>query len=329
MTQAHDHDHASEGLGDHDHGDDHRHGHDHGHGHFGHVHAPASFGRRFALGVSLNIAFVVIEAVFGILGNSIALLADAGHNLSDALGLGVAWTAFALSRREPTSRFTYGLGGTSILAALFNGVLLLVVTGGLTWEAITRFFEPQPVSGKTVMAVAACGILLNGFCAWLFASGRKSDLNMRGAFLHMAADALVSLGVVIGGLAIVLTGRQWIDPLVSLVINGVIVWGTWSLLTGSLAMSLSAVPSNIDLAKVRAFLCGLPGVASVHDLHVWSLSTTETALTCHVVMPGGHPGDEALAFFAKELEAHFGISHATLQTELEEPSGEHLAGCHG
>ena len=329
MTQAHDHNHASEGHGDHDHGDDHRHGHDHGHGHFGHVHAPASFGRRFALGVSLNIAFVVIEAVFGILGNSVALLADAGHNLSDALGLGVAWTAFALSRREPTSRFTYGLGGTSILAALFNAVLLLVVTGGLTWEAITRFFEPQPVSGKTVMAVAACGILLNGFCAFLFASGRKGDLNMRGAFLHMAADALVSLGVVIGGLAIVLTGRQWIDPLVSLVINGVIVWGSWSLLTGSLAMSLNAVPANIDLAKVRAFLCGLPGVASVHDLHVWSLSTTEIALTCHIVTPGGHPGDEALARFAKELEAHFGISHATLQTELEEPSGEHLAGCHG
>ncbi len=277
----------------HDH--QHDHGHDHGHaGHvscrMGHVHAPANFGKAFAIGVALNAAFVIIEVVFGLASHSVALLADAGHNLSDALGLGVAWAAVILAKRKPTSRFTYGLGGTSILAALFNAVFLLLVVGGLTWEAIQRFSEPQPVAGKTVMIVAACGIVLNGFCAWLFASGSKGDLNVRGAFMHMAADALVSLGVVVGGFVILMTGWHWIDPVMSIAINLVIVGGTWSLLTGSLTMVLNAVPPSVDIAKVRTFLLGLPGVTGIHDLHVWSLSTTETALTCHLVMPGGHPG---------------------------------------
>lgn len=326
---AHDHEHAHH---DHDH-EGHGHaGHDHGraghsHGGIGHVHAPASFGRAFAIGVALNAAFVVVEVVFGLLGNSVALLADAGHNLSDALGLGVAWAAVMLAKRRPTSRFTYGLGGASILAALFNAVFLLIVTGGLTWEALRRFLEPEPVAGTTVMVVAACGIVLNGFCAWLFASGRKGDLNVRGAFLHMAADALVSLGVVVGGLVILLTGWHWVDPVMSLVINAVIVWGTWSLLTGSLGMALDAVPPGTDLAAIRTFLLGLPGVTGLHDLHVWSLSTTETALTCHLVMADGTSLDAALEPAAEGLEERFGIGHATLQPERS-PSEAHLAAMH-
>jgi len=265
--------------------------------------------------------------VYGLASHSVALLADAGHNLSDALGLGVAWAAVILAKRRPTSRFTYGLGGTSILAALFNAVFLLVVVGGLTWEAIQRFFQPEPVGGKTVMIVAACGIVLNGFCAGLFSKGSKGDLNVRGAFLHMASDALVSLGVVIAGFIILMTGWHWVDPMMSLVINAVIVWGTWSLLTGSLTMSLNAVPSNVDMAKVRAFLMGLPGVAALHDLHVWSLSTTEIALTCHLVTPDGLPSDETLFHAAKELNERFGIGHITLQPE-KAPSAAHLAAMH-
>ncbi|GLS20417.1 cobalt transporter [Labrys miyagiensis] len=306
----------------------HQHTHDHeGHSHGGHVHAPTNFGTRFALGVALNATFVVIEVVYGLLSNSVALLADAGHNLSDALGLGVAWAAVILAKRKPTSRFTYGLGGTSILAALFNAVFLLVVVGGLTWEALQRFSQPEPVAGKTVMIVAACGIVLNGFCAWLFASGSKGDLNMRGAFMHMASDALVSLGVVVGGLVILLTGWHWIDPAISIVVNVVIVIGTWGLLTGSLAMSLSAVPPGIDMEKVRALLLGLPGVSDLHDLHVWSLSTTETALSCHLVMPESPPSDEMLFHAAEELKEHFGIGHVTLQAE-KTPSEAHIATLH-
>lgn len=304
MSHTHDH-------GEHSHSD---HGH-HDHGSLGHVHAPANFGKAFAIGIALNVAFVVIEAVFGVISNSVALLADAGHNLSDALGLGIAWTAVILAKRKPTARFTYGLGGTSILAALFNAVFLLIVVGGLTWEAIQRFSQPEPVAGKTVMLVAACGIVLNGVCAWLFASGSKGDLNVRGAFLHMAADALVSLGVVAAGLVILLTGWQWVDPAVSIAINLVIVWGTWSLLTGSLTMALNAVPSGIETPKVEAFLKGLPGVTEVHDLHIWSMSTTETALTAHLVRPGAGLDDDLLADTAHELKERFNVHHATFQVE--------------
>jgi cobalt-zinc-cadmium efflux system protein len=288
--------------------------HDHGHAH---AHAPASFGRAFAIGIALNLGFVVIEALYGLLGNSVALLADAGHNLSDVLGLAVAWLGNALARRAPTERFTYGMRGSSILAALFNAVFLLVTVGGLSWEAIRRLGSPEPVAGKTVMVVAAIGILVNAVTAWLFASGRKHDINLRGAFLHMASDALVSVGVVAAGFLILLTNWLWIDPAVSLVINGVIIWGTWGLLRDSVGMSMAAVPAQIDPAAVRAFLVGRTGVAAVHDLHIWPMSTTENALTCHLVMPGGHPGDAFLHELAGDLAKGFKIVHATVQIEVD------------
>ena len=294
--------------------------HDHGghpHDHSAHAHAPASFGTAFAIGIALNLGFVVIEAVYGLLSNSVSLLADAGHNLSDVLGLGVAWLATVLARRAPTARFTYGMRGSSILAALFNAVFLLVTVGGLSWEAIRRLGSPEPVAGKTMMAVAAIGILVNGVTAWLFASGRKDDINLKGAFLHMASDALVSVGVVAAGLLILLTGWLWIDPIVSLVINGVIVWGTWGLLRDSVGMSMAAVPAQIDPAAVRTFLSARTGVVDVHDLHIWPMSTTENALTCHLVMPNGHPGDAFLHELCSDLAARFKINHTTVQIEVD------------
>jgi len=297
-------------------------GHDHAH-----LHAPVNFGRAFAIGLALNVGFVVIEVVFGFLSNSVSLVADAGHNLSDALGLGVAWTAAILGKQAPTRRFSYGLGGSSILAALFNAVLLLMVTGGLAWEAISRLFHPEPVAGATVMIVAACGIAVNGLCAWLFASGRKGDLNVGGAFMHMAADALVSLGVVFAGLVIAATGWLWVDPLTSLVVNAAIIWSAWSLLKSSLAMSLDAVPANIEIDAVRAYLASLASVVDLHDLHVWSLSTTETALTCHLVTPDGRFSDEMLSQTARELKEKFGIGHATIQLERA-GTACHLAEAH-
>ena len=293
------------------------HAHSHSHDHSSHSHAPADFGKAFAVGIILNITFVILEAVFGVISNSMALIADAGHNLSDVLGLVVAWVASILARRRPTARYTYGLRGTSILAALFNAIFLLVATGAIAWEAVLRLFNPQPVAGPTVMAVAAAGIVINGFTAWLFASGRKHDLNIRGAYLHMAADAAVSAGVVVAGLIIYLTGWLWLDPLVSLVIAVVIVAGTWGLLRDSVAMSLAAVPAGIDPAEVRAMLAGQPGVSRVHDLHIWSMSTNEVALTAHLVIPSGHPGDGFLHDVAAELKAHHGIGHVTLQVEID------------
>jgi cobalt-zinc-cadmium efflux system protein len=292
------------------------------------MHAPANFGAAFAVGIALNAGFVLLEIVFGIAGHSVALLADAGHNFSDALGLVLAWLATVLARRGPTARFTYGLGGSSILAALFNAVFLLVVVGGLSWEAIGRLFHPGPVAGKTVMIVAAAGIVINGICAWLFASGREHDLNIRGAFMHMAADAVVSAGVVVAGLVILLTGWLWLDPLVSLAINAMIVWGTWSLLRDSTAMSLSAVPPGIESGRVERFLAARPGVASIHDLHIWAMSTTQTALTVHLVMPGGHPGDAFIAELCRNLQERFAIGHATVQVETDEASACPLAPAH-
>jgi cobalt-zinc-cadmium efflux system protein len=260
---------------------------------------------------------VAVEVAYGLLSNSVALLADAGHNLGDVLGLAVAWLASALVKRAPSARFTYGLRGSSILAALFNAVFLLVIVGALSWEAIRRLGAPQPVAGKTVMIVAAIGIVINAVTAWLFASGRKDDLNLRGAFLHMASDALVSIGVVAAGLAILLTGWAWLDPIVSLFINGVIVWGTWGLLRESLGMSLAGVPAQIDPDSVRNFLSTRKGVAGVHDLHIWPMSTTEIAMTCHLVMPGGHPGDAFLHELAADLASRFKIDHATVQIEID------------
>jgi cobalt-zinc-cadmium efflux system protein len=330
MSHHHDHDghdHAhGQGHHDDDHHDDHdhddRHGDHHGHSHgAGHVHAPASYGKAFAIGVTLNIAYVIIEALYGFLSNSVALLADAGHNLGDVLGLLVAWVAMVLVKRAPSARFTYGLRGSSILAALFNAVFLLLTVGAISWEAIQRLGSPEPVSGATVMIVAAVGIVVNGVTAWLFASGRKGDLNVRGAFLHMAADALVSVGVVVAGLVILLTGWLWLDPIVSLAINAVIVWGTWGLLRDSVGMSMAAVPPQIDPAAVRSLLEKCPDVASMHDLHIWPMSTTEIALTCHLVMPGGHPGDAFIHGLAEQLAVRFKINHATVQIEVD----QHLA----
>ncbi len=312
-SHSHDHDHADHDHAGHDHGD---HDHDHGHHHGGgHVHAPANFGMAFAIGIALNMGFVVIEALYGFLSNSVALLADAGHNLGDVLGLGVAWLASELVKREPTTRFTYGLRGSSILAALFNSVFLLLTIGAISWEAIQRLGTPEPVAGRTVMIVAAIGIVINGITAWLFASGSKDDINLRGAFLHMASDALVAAGVVVAGFVILVTGWLWLDPIVSLVINAIIVWGTWGLLRDSVSMSMAAVPAQVDPEKVRAFLEARPGVASMHHLHIWPMSTTEIALTCHLVMPAGHPGDVFLHDLAIDLARRFKISHPTVQIE--------------
>ncbi|MEW6768273.1 MAG: cation diffusion facilitator family transporter [Pseudomonadota bacterium] len=291
----------------------HDHSH-HDHDHAGHVHAPKDFGRAFAIGVALNMTFVLVEAAYGFLSNSTALLADAGHNLSDVLGLLVAWIAAVLSKRPPTPRLTYGLRNTSILAALLNAILLLIASGAILLEAIQRLLHPEPIASMTVIVVAAIGIVINGATAWLFAGGRD-DINIRGAYLHMVADAALSFGVVLTGIGIMLTGCLWLDPAFSIVIVAVIVWGTWGLLRESTAMSLAAVPSMIDPASVRTYLCSLPGVASIHDLHIWPMSTTETALTAHLVTPGGNPGDAFLVEACHELNHRFRIGHATLQIE--------------
>lgn len=311
---SHDH----HGHRDHDHAS-----HEHGPGH-AHVHAPANFGRAFAIGISLNIVLVVAEAIYGYLGHSTALLADAGHNLSDVLGLVVAWGASIAAKRAPSGRFTYGLRASTILAALANAVFLLVATGAIGWEAILRLREPEPVAGVTVMVVAGIGILVNGFTAMLFAKGRKDDINIEGAYLHMAADAAVSLGVVVSAALIIWTGWLWLDPGTSLVICATILWSTTSLLRGSIDMSMAAAPRGTDLAAVRAFLLARPGVSAIHDLHVWPISTTETALTCHLVMPTG-TGDGFLIETAQLLKTSFRIGHTTLQVETHPGNGCALA----
>jgi cobalt-zinc-cadmium efflux system protein len=290
----------------------HKYGHDH---RTGHNHAREDFGTAFAIGVGLNVLVVLLEFGFGVFGHSVALIADAGHNLGDVAGLVAAWIAAVLVRRRPSARFTYGLRGSGVLAALFNAALLLVAVGAISWEAIQRLAHPEPVAGLVVTVVATLGIVLNGATALLFARGRRGDLNVRGAFTHMAADAAVSAGVVVAGLLILLTGWLWIDPVVSLLINIVIVWMTWSLLRDSARMSLGAVPDAIDPQAVRSFLEAQPGVTNVHDLHIWSIGTTETALTAHLVMPNQSAGDAFLHHVAKELEDDFSICHATLQIE--------------
>jgi cobalt-zinc-cadmium efflux system protein len=277
---------------------------------------PKDFGKAFAIGIGLNTGFVVVEIVYGLLANSMALLADAGHNFGDVLGLAMAWLATLFARRLPSQTHTYGMRRGTILAALANAVLLLVAVGAIILEAVRRLIEPADVAGGTVMWVAAIGIAVNGLTAWLFASGRKGDLNVRGALLHMAYDALVSLGVVIVGGLVLLTGWSWLDPLVSLAVAAVILLGSWSLLRDAVGMSLDAVPVGLRLSDVGAFLQQQPGVTAIHDLHVWPMSTTENALTCHCVMLGGHPGDDFLVRLAQELKAHFKINHATIQIEV-------------
>ncbi|MBF2035670.1 MAG: cation transporter, partial [Leptolyngbyaceae cyanobacterium T60_A2020_046] len=255
-----------------------------------HHHAPKTYTRAFQIGIGLNIGFVLIEAGFGWITQSLALLADAGHNLSDVMGLLLAWGASYLAQRPPSPVYTYGLRRSTILAALFNSMLLLLAVGGIAWEALRRLQDPTPVPGMTLIWVAGVGVVINTLTALLFFSGGKGDLNIRGAFLHMAADALVSVGVVLAGVAILLTGWLWFDPAISLVIVGVIVAGTWNLLREALGLILDRVPKHIEPLAVRTFLRELPGVAQVHDLHIWAMSTTETALTAHLVMPEGCPG---------------------------------------
>jgi cobalt-zinc-cadmium efflux system protein len=291
------------------------HSHAHGHGH-AHSHAPADFGRAFAIGTALNLAFVVVEAAAGFLTDSMALMADAGHNLSDVLGLLIAWGGAELAKRPASKRFTYGLRGSSILAALANALLLLVAVGAITLEAVQRLAAPPPVEAPVVIAVAAAGIVINLGTAMLFFRGRKGDVNIRGAYLHMAADAGVSAAVVVGGIAILLTGALWIDPVLSLLVVAVILWGTWGLATESLVMALHAVPRGIDAEEVERALAALPGVTRVHDLHIWPMSTTEAALTAHLVMPAGHPGDAFLVGLQHRLAHDFRIDHTTVQIEL-------------
>jgi cobalt-zinc-cadmium efflux system protein len=309
---GHDHDHAG-----------------HGHGGEGHHHAlPENMNKAFLIGIALNVALVIGEWAFGIAAHSLALLADATHNLGDVLGLLMAWGASVLAKRAPSERFTYGLRGTSILSALANATLLILVTGGLAWEAIQRFEDPQPVHGMTVIVVALVGVLVNGVSAWLFNSGRKSDINVRGAYLHMAADAATSLGVAVAGLVVLLTGWHWLDPAVTLALSAVILAGTWGLMRDAFKLALQGVPECVEISKVREFLSQLPGVTEVHDLHIWGMSTTENAMTAHLVVPGGHPGNTFLLEAAHEIEHRFSIHHATLQIELADGKACELAPAH-
>jgi len=268
------------------------------------------------VGLALNLGFVVAEVAFGATAHSLALLSDAGHNLSDVLGLLLAWIATALTQSAPTLRRTYGLRRSSILAALINAVVLLLVVGGITWEALRRLMHPTPVEGTTVMWVAAAGILINGVTALMFMSGRDKDLNLKGAYMHMASDALVAFGVVVAGLIMRLTGWLWLDPVVSLAIGAMITWGTWSLLSESANLALDGVPSGIDLQEIERYLLGQAGVVAVHDLHIWAMSTTEVALTAHLVKPDAALDDALLTHLCRELHGRYGIEHATIQLEL-------------
>lgn len=286
--------------------------HDHEHGH---SHTPPSNNASFAIGITLNLGFVVAEVVYGLAAHSLALLSDAGHNMSDVLGLLIAWGAIHIGKSLPTKRHTYGLRRSSILAALTNAVVLLIVVGGITWEAIGRIAHPEVVAGSTVMWVAAAGVVINTISALLFMAGREHDLNIKGAFMHMAGDAAVSLGVVFIGFAIRATGWHWLDPAVSILIGGVIVWGTWGLLRESVNLAMDAVPAGIDPHAVEAYLAGLAGVQAVHDLHIWGMSTTESALTVHLVMPQPPADDKFLHDVGHELHEHFEIGHITIQIE--------------
>ena len=280
-----------------------------------HNHVPRDFGPAFAWAIGVNAAYVLVEAGFGYISGSLALVADAAHNLTDVGGLVLAWGAVALSRRIPSARHTYGLGRTSILAALVNGVALMIAVGALAWEAIGRFSAPAEVAGGTVLWVALLGIAINAGTAYLFMRGREHDINIEGAFLHMAADAAVSGGVVLSALVIMATGWTWVDPVAGLVISAVIAWSAFGLLKSALHLSLDGVPEKIDKHAVEDWLMKQPGVASAHDLHIWPLSTTTTALTVHLVMPEGSPGDAFLDSVAHELEYRFSIEHATMQIE--------------
>ena len=304
-------------------------GHNHAaHGHAGHHHgAHDNFGRAFIIGIVLNLAFVIVETIYGFAANSMALLADAGHNLSDVLGLVVAYVGALLVKRRPSPRFSYGLKKSSILAALINALLLLVAVGGIIAEAIRRLIAPEPSSGTTVMAVAAVGIVINGLTALMFARGRHGDINIRGAYLHMVADAAVSAAVVVAGLAILLTGERWIDPVISLVIAAVILWGTWGLLVESTSMTLAGTPKNIESDQVARALEKLPGVVGTHHLHIWPLSTTETAMTVHLQVADEVDRDLILRQANAYIHQLFGIDHSTIQVERAVERGDDCDHC--
>jgi cobalt-zinc-cadmium efflux system protein len=290
------------------------HAHAHGHDHARRGHGDR-IGRAFAIGIAFNVCFVLVEWIFGVLANSLSLIADATHNFGDVLGLALAWGAAALARRPPSTRFTYGLRGSTILAALANSMLLLVATGGIAWEAIRRFRNLGAVDETTMIAIALVGVLVNAGSALLFMADRKTDLNIRAAYLHMAADAGVSLGVALAGAGMWITGWMWLDPAASLLIVTVIFASTWGLLRDAVKLALHAAPESIDPVDVRRYLLALPGVTEVHDLHIWGMSTTENALTAHLVMPAGHPGDEFYADVVHDIEHRFRIGHATIQIE--------------
>jgi len=301
------------------------HTHDHHHHGHGHHHAPRT--SAFVVGITLNCVFVLAEIVYGIKANSLALLADAGHNTGDVLALAMTWVATLLAKRKASERFTYGLQSASILAALANSLILMLAIGGISWEALQRFGSPETPMGTTVMIVAGVGVAVNGLSAWLFHDSGHHDINIRGAFLHMLMDAAISLGVVISGALILQTGWLWIDPLMSLLIVSVIIASTWRLLKHSVSLALHAVPAAIDAAKVKAFLAGCKGVKEVHDLHIWAMSTTEVALSAHLIMPEGHPGDAFIHELTHELEELFHISHATLQIEMGDVDDACHSGC--
>lgn len=281
-----------------------------------HSHTSNSYGKAFGIGIALNTIYVGVEVTYGFIANSSALLADAGHNASDVFSLILAWIAIKIATKKPSKRYTYGLRKTTILASLFNGLLIIAAAGLIAWEAIDKFAHPTQVAGNIVMIVALIGLVVNSGTALLFWKGQKGDLNVRGAFLHMAADALVTLGVMIGGLIIKYTGLEWIDPVISLIIVVVILYSAWGLLRDSLAIAVDAVPRNIDIDEVEAFLANLDGVEEVHDLHIWAMSTTETSLSAHLVVPNGHK-DQFLYDVRERLHAHFEITHTTLQIEKE------------
>lgn len=302
------------------HAHDHSHDHGHAHGHFhgpGHSHAPKSFGRAFAIGTGLNVIYVVLEASYGVMTGSLALVADAGHNLSDVLGLLLAWGAMWLASKPATEKRTYGYKRATVLASLANAIILLVAVGGIGWEAVRRFMEPEPVASYTVIAVAMVGIFVNGITAWMFASGAKDDLNIRGAFLHMAADTGVTVGVIVAALMMQWTGWLWLDPAVSLLIALVILISTWGLLRDSVMLALDAVPNGVDLEGIRQHMEKAEGVEEVHDLHIWGMSTTEVALTAHVVCKNER-ADDLLVALSHELHEKFNIAHPTLQLESAE-----------
>jgi cobalt-zinc-cadmium efflux system protein len=316
-THGHDHDHA-------DHDDHHGHGHAHGHGGHGHVHASPD-DPRYGLAIALNLSIVAIQVGAGAFAHSTALIADAGHNLSDVLGLVLAGGAAWLARRPAKGRRTYGFGKATVLAALANGVALMFVSGAIVLEAAQRLLHPEPIQSTVVMAAAAVGVVVNTATALMFVRGRHADANIRGVFLHMAGDAGISIGVIIAAGAIALTGWTWLDPLVSVAIIGVIVAGTWGLLKEAIDLALDAAPPGADLPRIEAFLRAAAGVSDVHDLHVWALSTTETALTAHLVRPG-HDGEDAFCEeLAHQVEDRFGVRHATFQ--IEQSRGEHCPVC--